>query len=112
MVVCVTTKRPAAIGIGVGKSVDTVLAMVLKAAAALLAVRLQARGVLGTNADTVADLDATLCLLANADCLADDLVSDTAGVWCWSLMTTVSYLHGPELECTCLRRLTHPERRV
>jgi hypothetical protein len=57
------------------------LAMLLQSARALLAIRLQARGVLRTNTNAVADLDALLGLLANPYSLADDLVTDTAWVW-------------------------------
>jgi len=61
------------------------LAVVLETTAALLAIWLQARGVLSADTNTVADLDATLCLLANAYSLADDFVADAARVRSWPL---------------------------
>lgn len=57
--------------------------MVLEAILALLAVRTQAGSVLRTNADTVADLDVLLHVLADASGLADNLVTDAA---CWNAL--------------------------
>lgn len=69
------------------------LAVVLQARRALLAVWLQARRILGANADAVADLDALLGLLTDADCFADDFVADTA---CWSNMLAAHSWDEPE----------------
>jgi len=57
-----------------------VLAVVLVAAGALLAVRLQARVGLRSNTNRVADLDALLSFGADTDSLAYDLVADADGL--------------------------------
>ena len=56
------------------------MAVVLVAAAALFAVRLQTRIGQSANANRVADLDALLGFAADADGLANDLVADTDGL--------------------------------
>jgi hypothetical protein len=68
----------------ISEGVDSVLAVLLKATRALLAVGLEAGRVLGTDTYAVADLDALLCLLADSDSLADDLVADAARIWGWT----------------------------
>jgi len=55
--------------------------VLLDSGRALFAVRLQARGVLRADADTVADFDASFDLGTDADGLADDFVTDTDGVF-------------------------------
>jgi hypothetical protein len=57
-----------------------VLAVVLVAAAALFAVRLQTGIGLRANTDRVADLDTLLGFAADADGLANDLVADADGL--------------------------------
>jgi hypothetical protein len=57
-----------------------VLAVVLVATGALLAVRLEARVGLRSNANGVADLDALLGFAADADCLANNFVTDADGL--------------------------------
>lgn len=68
------------VGLGIGRAFLTV------------ALPAQARLTLGTDADTIADLDAALGLGSDTDCNADDFMADTAGVLGWALCRFVSVL--------------------
>jgi hypothetical protein len=76
----ITTIRRTAVLELAGKGVGGVLAVVLVAAAALFAVRLQTGIGLRANTDRVADLDTLLGFAADADGLANDLVADADGL--------------------------------
>lgn len=83
VVVGVSTVRHGTIWERRSECANHALAVVLEAILALLAVRTQAGSVLRTNADTVADLDVLLHVLADASGLADNLVTDAA---CWNAL--------------------------
>ena len=57
------------------------LAVLLEARRAFFTVRLEARFILGANTDTVADFDALLDLLANANGFAYNLMAHAASYW-------------------------------
>ena len=84
MIISIPAVRDRAIGILIPESGYDVLAVVLQFIGAPLAVRLQARRVLRSDTDAVADFDASLDFAADADGFADDLVADAAGVGCWA----------------------------
>jgi len=79
-VVRVAAVRHTAVRELVGEGVRGVLTVILIATAALLAVRLQARVGLRSDADAVTDLDSLLGLAPDTDGFANNLVADTAGL--------------------------------
>jgi len=83
-VVGIATVRHRSVRVRRGECRDVVLAVLLQPLGALRAVGLEARRALRTDTDTVADLDAALGLLADTDCLANDLVANTAWIRCWA----------------------------